>query len=102
MGIDIRFKGGLGSRSLPFGIEPRTVLAQRLSTSARAAVLRLDVVALRAFGVVVMHVLLDRVPWCYLGHDLPFCRRDASVKNRRCDLLVGLRGCIGGCRIVGT
>ena len=53
----------------PFRVQPCAVSTERLPASAFPAILRLDVVAFRAFGVVVMHGLLDGMPWTLSRHE---------------------------------
>jgi hypothetical protein len=64
-------------------IQPSTMIAYRLSPGSLSSILALDVVALCACGIVVMHRLLNRMPRRRFHGITPFRRLRFYFASRR-------------------
>lgn len=68
---------------LALPVQAGAFLAQRFPTGAGTQIFALDVIASRAFTVVVMHLLLDRVPGIFPRHDSSFHAQSMDQQSIR-------------------
>jgi hypothetical protein len=68
---------GASVRLLFLFVQSLAFFAEMLTPRTRAAVFLFDIISRVAFGIVVIDISFDRVPWgilCHASHLLPFAR----------------------------